>query len=183
MHKFGFLRGDEDLPFEYSDCWHREQTSGPERLVIGRARGHVATVQELASLWSAECWLLYVLVVPRSAGEAGRYQSPSPVNQTELRAFLERFGAFLEADGRHHLWVASSAGEGTLVYDRHNVIYAYGDLSAHARTLERLGCREDSVEIPVPHTHHYRAECDGDQEDVVSYWAWRHSPLQEQDLP
>jgi hypothetical protein len=123
-----------------------------------------------------------VLVVPRSGGGAGRYQSPNPVTRDELRAFVERFGPFLEGDGRHHFWVASSDGEGTLVYDRHNVIYAYGDLTAYARALERLDCREGTVQIPVPHTHHYRAEHDIDQDALLRYWAWRHSPLQDQDL-
>lgn len=90
-----------------------------------------------------------------------------------------RFGAFLEQDGRHHVWLASP--ENMLVYDRHQCIYAYGDLDAYERVLRARGFRPGQAELPVPHTHHYHAQFDDAEDEVMAYWAWRHSPLRDGD--
>lgn len=181
MHKFGTLIGAEDVPFRHGDTFQRERTTGPERLVIGRSRDHVATLRQLASLWSSPYWLLYVLVVPRGEGPEGRYQSPEPVDAAGLSAFLDRFRAYLQGDGRHHFWVAAESGAGTLVYDRHDILYAYGDLAAYEAELLQLGCRPGDVTIPVPHTHLYNREFDADGRALLADRAWIHSPLQEHD--
>ncbi len=83
----------------------------------------------LLEAMSGPFWLLYVLVVNRDDSELGRYQCSEPQTQEDVEAFLKDFQAFLEKDGRHHLWIASASSSEMLIYDRHNVIYAYGSLS------------------------------------------------------
>ncbi len=71
--------------------------------------------------------ILYVLTIPRSEERPGRYES-APVSREEARQFLSRFREFFENDARHHIWIKSIDGPDLLVYDKHNVIYAYGPL-------------------------------------------------------
>jgi hypothetical protein len=69
-----------------------------------------------------------------------------------------------------------------LVYDRHNVIYAYGQLAAYEKILVQRGLkRADVVAFPVPHVHNYNAVYDSEQNAILRYWQWNESPLQEQD--
>lgn len=139
-------------------------------------------MQRLAALWKSPCWMLYVLVVPRGEAPEGRYQSPAPADSAELDAFLRRFGPLLEGDGRHHFWLGAESGAGTVVYDRHDVIYAYGDLDAYETELRDLGCRPGEVRFPVPHTHRYNPEFDADARALHADRRWIHSPLHEEDM-
>jgi hypothetical protein len=127
-------------------------------------------------------YLLYVLVVTRDHSKPGRYQSPEPVSKQDLFEFLNRFEKFLESDGRHHLWVKSIGGPDLLVYDRHNVIYAYGSLDKFKRILTTAGLAETtSIKIPDPHVHYYNQEYDADCRTLLKYWNWQHFPLGEND--
>jgi len=127
--------------------------------------------------------LLYVLHTPRSgAAEAGRYQSPEPIRRDQLVLFLQQFGSLLEGDGRHHFWVSAVDSSSLLVYDNHNVVYAYGPLEAFEAILRRNSLREaPEVAFPEPHVHRYNAEFDGLVADLMSYWPWKRFPLQESD--
>jgi hypothetical protein len=183
-YKFGTLVDNEDVPFAYSNLWERERTSGPERLVIAPERDHLALLIRLAQLWSGDFGLLYVLLESRLGNREGRYQAPNVLGEFQLRAFAKRFGSFLEHDGRHHLWIASAiAPANTLVYDQHNLIYAYGDLDHYAEVLQQSGYRQGTVRFPAPHTHHYHATYDADEAALLQYWAWKRSPLQPEDRP
>jgi hypothetical protein len=127
-------------------------------------------------------YLLYVLVVPRDYGEPGRYQSSDPHSKRDLLEFLNRFEQFLESDGRHHLWIKSIGESDLLVYDRHNLIYAYGDLDKFKRILRKEAFTETPrIKIPSPHVHHYNQDYDADCRALIEYWGWQHSPLLEQD--
>ncbi len=107
--------------------------------------------------------MLYVLVVLRDYGEPGRYQSPEPLSKLDLLEFLNRFEKFLESDGRHHLWVKSIGEPDLLVYDRHNLIYAYGSLEKFQAILTTEGLAETpSIKIPSPHVHYYNQKYDAD---------------------
>ena len=184
IYKFGHLdAAQQDIEFQYSNCWALEKTSGPDRMVIAPAAGSVTIIEQLATVMKPPFGVLYVLVVPRNgSAERGRYQSPSPVSQEELHSFLRQFRNFFEKDGRHHLWVGSADKSSLLVYDRHDVIYAYGPIEPFRNVLERNGVREnDVVRLPVPHTHHYNAEFDEEEKRLLAYWPWKAFPLQEMD--
>jgi hypothetical protein len=129
-------------------------------------------------------WVLYVLIVPRGEGEAGRYQSAEPLTLTEARAFLNRFRNYFEADGRHNIWLKSEDGPALLVCDRHDLIYGYGPIDQWADALQKLGWTEverKAISLPDPHSHHYHAIFDDDAQKVLSFLQWQHSPLREQD--
>ncbi len=127
--------------------------------------------------------LLYVLHTPRGgAAEAGRYQSPEPINRDQLTSFLHRFGSLLEGDGRHHFWISAVDGSSLLVYDNHDVLYAYGPLADFEAILHDNGLKEvQEVLFPVPHLHRYNAEFDGLVDDLMHYWPWKRFPLLESD--
>lgn len=175
-----FKLGDGDVEprvFKHADVFEREQTTGPDRLRIGPRSRHIDLLLSMASTWTSPCMMLYVLLVPRRGlREPGRYESPIPLTFEEVEQFCVRFSEFLERDGRHHLWIASRDGE-LLVYDKHQWIYAYGDLAAYESILTANGLRRGTLDLPVPHCHHYHREFDDAEEELMAYWPWQHSPL------
>lgn len=181
MHKLGVIRDSQDEPHAHADTWDLQETVGPRRLVIAPSGGHVALMLELAGCLKGPFWLLYVLLVSRRGRDPGRYQRPFPAEPAALRSILEEFRDFLELDGRHHLWILSAAGKGTLVYDHHNLLYAYGPLEGYEEVLLRRGFRRDPVSIPAPHTHNYHPEFDDDEDRLLRRWDWKRTPLQDGD--
>jgi hypothetical protein len=153
---------------------------GSLRVVAGVPAGDALTFQRLAGSLESPCMLLYVLHTPRGEGNAGRYQSP-PLAPGELASFLDQYAAFLAGDARFDLWVHSPSEKATLVWDRHNLIYAYGPTGRFVSTLEALGFDEGSPGLFFEHMHHYRQEFDSDAAAVLQAFAWSHSPLQPDD--
>ncbi|RYG26182.1 hypothetical protein EON82_04280 [bacterium] len=155
---------------------------GGERLRIG-VQG-LSVFRSLLSLLEPPYWVLYVLIVPRTGGiEPGRYQSPETVSSDKLDAFLDEFGDFLESDGRHELWMKSASTPGLLVYDRHEIVYGYGDLDRMKAVLEVEGYTPGEVDIPNPHSHHYHHQNDETLRRMIGEWNWAYSPLQPSDEP
>ncbi len=178
------MRAGQDTAWNCAPSYARQAVGGVERLVIAGGTDAVALLRELLELLPAELWVLYVLVVPRGAGEdaaAGRYQSAHKRTRQEVLALLDRYAEFLNGDGRHNLWLAAPPS-GQIVYDRHNVIYAYGPLPSMIELLKRKGFAEvDNLHVPIPHTHHYHERFDADEEAMLAHWEWQKSELQETD--
>ena len=169
-------------PVRYPNVFAVEQTSGPERLIVGPAGDHIEVLLSLAEVWRQDYYLLYVLLVPRQGKrEPGRYQSPGPLSFHQVASFCRRFAPYLQGDGRHHLWVGSTVNAGLLIYDQHEWIWAYGDIPAYAQVLRERGFTEGEVELPVPHAHSYNAEFDTVEDELAVYWEWMYSPLQPDD--
>jgi hypothetical protein len=129
-------------------------------------------------------WILYVLIVPRGEGQAGRYQSAEFFTRSDIAVFLDRFRNYFESDARHHLWLKSEDGPELLVYDSHGLIFAYGPVDGWADELLQMGWKEveeGSIILPNPHQHHYHEIFDDDARQVLSSMKWVHSPLREQD--
>ena len=181
IYKFGWIP-NEQRRYEHPNVFAVEKTSGPARLVIAPSANHVSILIELLQLIAEPIGVLYVLVVPRGGSEAGRYQSASPVSRKRAEEFLTRFREYFENDARHDIWLASTSDSNQLVYDRHNVIYAYGSLPEFENVLARRGlANAESVRFPSPHTHNYHAAFDQDEKGVLQHWDWRRSPLRESD--
>lgn len=136
--------------------------------------------QALLECLDGPFYVLYVLVVPGGEDVRGRYQSPL-VDRQQLAALLVRFREYLRGDGRFHLWFHDPAANATIVWDRHNVIYAYGPLAEYERRLSALGFQRGLIEIPAPHAHHYRRELDPDARAMLTHFDWRRSDLQPSD--
>lgn len=157
-------------------------TSGPERLIIAPSIDYISLMIQLSDAMVGPFCILYVLTVPRGQGEAARYQSAEPVSRQEAVEFLSRFKQFFEGDGRHHLWLASISNSDMLVYDKHNVIYAYGQLDAFEEILGGRGMKKvENLRFPSPHIHNYNSEFDGDEQDLLRYWEWKQFPLTDAD--
>jgi hypothetical protein len=177
--KFGW-KPEEPQQYEYSNVWSREKTTGPERLVIAPSSDHISLMIELSRIMTEPFGFLYVLTVPRGQGEAGRYQNAEPIGRLQAEGFLSRFKQFFENDGRHNLWLASVSNSDLLVYDKHNVIYAYGQLPCFEKVLSKRGMEKvDEIHTPSPHIHEYNPEFDEDELDVLHYWEWKQFPLRE----
>ena len=183
LYKFGDP-SPEDHAWVFGNTWAVEGVADDQRLIIAPNARHVGIITQLIELMQDPMWLLYVLVVPRGGGEAGRYQSSEPQSLEQVRVFLGEFGNFLETDGRHNLWIRSVADGAMLVYDRHNLIYASGHLEEWKLLLRRIGMKEvaaAAIKVPVPHSHHYHKFFDQEEHRLLSYMLWHQSSLREQD--
>jgi len=150
--------------------------------VIAPETNQVEFLIRLLDAMPGPFWLLYVLVVNRGDSELGRYQSPEPQTKKNAEAFLKDFQPFLENDGRHNLWVASASSSEMLIYDRHNVIYAYGALSKWQLVLSETGLSEvPLIRFPSPHSHHYHECMDDEERRMVGHWNWNYTPLKPSD--
>ena len=167
-------------PHRHASLYQREQTTGPARLHMSVDGGAVALLERLVGTMDPPFGVLYVLVTPRSDDPPGRYQNERPWDRGELAAFLDRFGAALEGDARHSLWIMSLATQGSqVIYDNHDLLYAYGDLDAFERVAREHGLEPGAPSIPVPHRHCYNHEFDADAEAILADYAWVRYPLVE----
>jgi len=94
---------------------------------------------------------------------------------------MERFGSFLCSDARFDVWAHSATDGGTVVWDRHNQLFAYGPLDKLSVELNALGFGEGEVSISFPHHHHYRPEFDADAAALLQFFPWSYSSLLAQD--
>jgi hypothetical protein len=178
--KFSAGTDRQTEPFIYPNTWKQERTTGADRLVIAPSSRHIDLIRKLIQVLPEPFGLLYVLATPRR-GESGRYQSPEPSSRGEVESFLWEFKDFFQGDGRHHIWITSLPSNSTIVYDNHDILYAYGPLEHYKRILTAEGLSEGDVPDPIPHTHHFNVQFDQSQQDVLAYWDWVHYPLTDRD--
>jgi hypothetical protein len=178
--KFCRPENEEHIPHEYGDLYFEQPCGDGSRLVIGPSHGHVNLLAELSGELRGNPWfVLYVLLVPRQGNrEPGRYQSEPFESHAALASILQIFRAFFEGDGRHHVWVGSVANDGLLVYDQHDVIFAYGPLDRFRASLRSHGLRESEFWFPSPHVHAYMPENDAEEERLTAEVEWERFPLQ-----
>jgi hypothetical protein len=181
LHKIDILRGDMWVEHSFAPTFQRQELdSGASRIFAGVPHSDPIVFSTLVSCVTPPYSLLYVLHTPRGEGEPGRYQSPE-ISANEFRTFMSQFGKFLSMDSRFDLWALSKADSATVVWDRHNQMYAYGPLEAFARELRALGFSEEPVQIFKAHQHHYHADLDLDARALIAAFSWTVTPLREQD--
>lgn len=181
-HKFTVL--DEhfnERHYDYGNIYQIEETSTGNRLKIGPSNNQIALLLKLADCLDPPYYILYVLIVTRTGQEYGRYESPEIDTPKELSAFFDEYKDFLETDGRHHIWIGTIDHSGLLVYDQHNVIFAYGDLDKYIRILKDAHFTENDFDFPDNHCHHFHAENDISGEQILKHWHWEIYPLAEND--
>ncbi|MGI4871737.1 MAG: hypothetical protein ACRYFX_11225 [Janthinobacterium lividum] len=176
-----FISLDTEAAHDYGQRYMWENYPTYSRLKIGASTAGTQLLMQLSNCLVFPVYCLYVLVIARSATKEGRYQSPAIETPIELTDFLLDYQQLFESDGRHHLWISSPAANATLVYDKHNVIYAYGPLEEFAAELQKVGYREEEFDLPFPHAHNYLVENDSSVESLLQYWNWQYFPLQEID--
>ena len=170
-----------DGDYDYGRVYMLEYSPTYTRLKIAASTKGIDLLLRLSDTLEATFFCLYVLVISRSNTEQGRYQSPLLESRAELVDFLLDYKELFETDGRHHLWVSAPDMEATLVYDRHNVIYAYGPLEKIAARLDEMNYQVENFEMPYPYAHYFHVENDLGIEALLQHWDWQHFPLQEAD--
>jgi hypothetical protein len=181
LNKFESQVGEEWVPHRYPKTFVREKTTGAVRLKIAASDHGAQLLLQLASVLDGPFTPLYVLLVPRGGGTEGRFQGPW-MDRTELHDFIQRFGPFFEQDGRHHIWLFSDKEKATIVYDQHDVIFAYGPTDSYVRLLESMGYSEgENLAFPAPHGHCYHPAFDEEERALTSSADWRHTPLRQGD--
>jgi len=180
LFRFGRLDGTDSVQVFHRNTYAQQTTSsGAPRLAIA-SKSPLPLFLDLADILSPPLDLLYLLHTSRCGSELGRYQSP-PLKKETLRALANEFSEFLSTDGRHDVWLHSRSPESTLVWDRDNLIHAYGPLDRFVEVLQREGLVEGDVSIPVPHTHHYHARFDDDERRILEHFEWTRTPLKPSD--
>ena len=181
LPKFEFQVGENWQLHQFPKVFVREQTKGPARLKIAASERGSDILLQLAAVLGEPFALLYVLVVPRGGSAEGRYQSPW-LGREQMAEMFGKFADYWDQDGRHHVWLFSQSDRATLVYDQHNVIFAYGPLEDYVRLLEASGFAEArALPFPAPHTHCYHPTFDPLERELTSLPNWQHSPLREGD--
>lgn len=169
----------EAVSLRWPRVFRRESTQ-QGRLAIAVSDDATALLAALADCLGQDFYLLYVLVVPRGPAPPGRYQSPL-LQLADLRILLDEYSTMFEQDGRHHVWVGAADGAGTLVYDRHGIVYAYGPLPAYEEVLANRGFQPGEFTLAVPHCHHYHHEFDGSVSALLERWDWHRTELRPED--
>ncbi|QDT15226.1 hypothetical protein [Alienimonas californiensis] len=183
MLKFAALDADlQPVPHQYGNVYQRDDFGPGGRVWAGVDGGGIATLDALAAAFPSErYWVLYVLLVSHAGREPGRYESPLIESREDLQLFLWSFQEFFEEDGRHGIWVGTPDGPHLLVYDRHERLFAYGDADRFEMILKTRGFTPGEVQIPAPHHHGYDPARVDEEDAVMEYWAWNHTPLQPDD--
>ena len=175
------LRGQGIVEFRYDDVFEPQLDRDPQRLLIAPEHRHVDLIQRLIREIPPPYSVLYILVAPHSGAREGRYML---TEQTEdhLNELLIANREYLEGDARHHLWLGSETDGSLLVYDQHNVIYAYGQLDQYSAILKAQGLHAGRVQFPYPHTHHFRSSLNHYEADLLAAHDWQWNPLEEEDI-
>ncbi len=156
-------------------------STGKPRIVLSVPDDHIDLLRRLANLLPPPFYVLYILHTPRGEGEPGRYES-GELSLPELNDLLSRYASFFASDGRHDLWVHSASSGRTLLWDRHNILFAEGEpIDDFKCELVALGFHEGQRERLGVHSHHYRAEFDNDAASLLKEIDWRRTPLREED--
>ena len=180
LHKLTADRDGVDVPIRWPRVFRRESTTGGGRLAIAVSEDASDLLNALVECLGHEFFLLYVLVVPRGPELPGRYQSPL-LQLADVRIVLDQYSALFEQDGRHHVWIGAADGAGTIVYDRHNIIYAYGPLPRFEELLQRRGFERGQFTLATPHAHHYHHQFDTSVRALLDRWDWHRTELRAED--
>jgi hypothetical protein len=173
--------GVEMAPSSPTVFERQQMRNGAARLVLTTPTDRPGLFRALAGQLTEPLFVLYILHTPRGEGAAGRYQSPS-LDSQELDDFLATFEAFLAGDARHDVWVHSASDGRTLVWDRHDLIYAEGEpLEDIAAALERMAFTSGPVPRIGAHVHYYRPELDADAAAVLAHFDWTRTDLRPED--
>jgi len=182
VHKLTLDVGGTEVDQASPATFQRQVTaSGTERLLISVPPDRPDLFLRLAEVLPPPYFVLYVLHTPRGEGEPGRYQS-TELTLDELRDFLVQYQSYVAGDARHDVWVYSPNSKRTLIWDRHNQIFAEGNpLADIAATLAGLGFSEGAIAPISDHYHHYRPEFDGEAASVLHAFDWYRTPLRPED--
>ena len=169
---------DQSPPFTFEQ---QRTKTGTRRVAALVPNEQADLLQRLSALLPEPFYVLYVLHTPRGEGEPGRYQS-TELSREELDRFLTRYRPFLVDDARHDLWLYSTSSGRTLIWDRHNMLFAEGEpIDDVVGALRQQGFEEGVLPPLANHIHHYRPEYDGEAASLLAEFDWHRKPLRPED--
>lgn len=181
MEKISRQQNKDWIDCAYDPVFETKKMQGGTNCIVASVSACLPSpFENLVRVLEGPYMLLYVLHTPRGEGKPGRYQSEE-FSAEKLSAFLLEFGNYLYSDARFDLWAYSPAERATIVWDRHNLIYAYGPLPRYERVLSELGYGVAFPLIPTPHAHNYREEFDETAARLLKNYLWAYSPLRPED--
>ncbi len=159
------------IPVTYHDCFQKQSISGVNRILIASAGSTTELVAELLQFLPQPYRLVYLLVTPPDGFEPKKYEIDG-VTTGQIKDLFERYRPFLESDARHHLWIHSDGGKGTIICDEHDWIYMYGNLDAVEAFLLEKSFREEMPIIPFPHLHNESSANDETMRSLLGHFPW-----------
>ncbi len=167
--------------YGYGDIYEHQEGDGWERLAIGPERDHVDVLLSLIEEWSSpDYYMLYISIISHTGKEPGRYESPI-VDYLTLKDFLVEYRELLEGFAGHHFWIGNPDGKELLIYDQHNIIFAYGQNERFEGKLLDRGFVAGQVRIPSPHGHSYPSNFVEREDELFRHFNWNYYELQEGD--
>ena len=182
MFKMGYQINENWLEHCFAPEYFIQVVEGKQpRLIAGVPSGDGKPFDVLIRVLDVPIILLYVLHTPRGEGKPGRYQSP-PLTSDEVTEFFKQFKEIISKDARFDIWAHSYSEGSTIVWDRHNELFAYGSISRFEMELQAQGfIKCDNISIPAPHEHHYHHEFDAAAKAILQAFDWEFSPLHPED--
>lgn len=174
---------EEFMDFASLNVYIEQDFDEFKRLIVWASEDAIEYLLQLIDKTKGPYSLMYILKSTRCNNEIARY-SISGVKYEEVGSFLKRFEDFFEYDSRHRILVQALSEKLTyFVYDEENMLLAYGDTDKFKSVLNEYGFTEynKSLVFPDPHMHMYQEEFDEEENEVVNYFNWIKSPLQEID--
>jgi len=181
MHKISYQCVDDWFDFVHPKIFARGSIS-PEafRLRAGFPKDDPAILHRLLDSMPEPFLLLYVLHTPRGEGAPGDIKA-IPYRLKKSKNLLSTYWEYLSRDARFDLWFYSPAINATLVWDRHDLLFAYGPLDNFEAILSEWGCQHGYPVLPSPHTHNYHAGFDISATQLLERYPWKRSPLHQMD--
>lgn len=159
----------------------QKMSSGESRIATWVPDGQADLLHQLSGLLQPPYYVLYILHTPRGEGEPGRYQS-TELTRDALDDLFAKYNSFFAGDGRHDLWIYSRSTARTLIWDRHNKLFAEGvPLDDIVGALHERGFHEGLLQRLGNHFHHYRPEYDADAANLLGEFGWHWTPLRPED--
>ncbi len=175
-YKIGQLVEGEWIEFRHSNRYFPDSSEGELALKVGASRPFELFML-LAKNLTAPVSLLVVYHSPRTESEAARYQF-SGLEIGQLQTFLHKYRAAFDRDSRADLWLVSEDGSVRIGWEKHDLIYVFGQIDLVQESLISLGFESGDSDLPFPHTHHYHEEFDFDFQAMLGEFDWTKSPLE-----
>lgn len=167
-------------PYRHPRLWSREAISGVERLCVGGGERSAALLGDLAGCLPGPLFVVAVLGVAH-AGKAEKLES-EPLDIEAVVRFLDDFRELFENDARAEAWVGATSGEGLLVLDEHDLIYAYGPLDDFEEILVAREFEGGDPGVSFEHLHRFNAELDHMELRLREWGSWRRAlPLDDEE--
>lgn len=154
-----------------------QKTKNASRLVVGVPSNGTEITRILAHLLGGPHRLLYVLIVSRVGSSEGRYELKNELDGTNIDDWLNKLRDGLDNDGRHSIWIKCGE-DGLVIYDRHDLLFVYGDLDEVMFALLRQGYEAGEVLTNFRHQHNYWPEYDALEGQIVASNEFRFLPLE-----